>query len=165
MTSTLFSVLLKLLLKVAKRSAQTNRPFISDVPNNCSEARELPLTTSQIFTTKDKGMVTSNRSYTWQSRRAVWNRLVDRFRKNYCPQKSPPLILPMPPTDAEKCSYVNMKRPFLLSCGTFALLAVAFGAWTFAKASPIYSWFCFLCAFERVIPLYRAIHYSFREAI
>ena len=63
------------------------------------------------------------------------------FRKNYCPRSVPPLVLPTAPTDTEKDSYVNMKRPFLVTCGSATLLTLAVGAWMFAGASPIFSWY------------------------
>ena len=53
----------------------------------------------------------------------------------------PSLVLPAAPTDKEKYSYVALKRPFLVSCATVALLSLGVGAWQFAKASPIYSWY------------------------
>lgn len=70
----------------------------------------------------------------------VWERLVEEYRKNYCPRISPPLVLPSSPTEAEKYSYVQMKRPFLLGCEIFALLCLAFGAWNFVRVSPVYLW-------------------------
>lgn len=69
------------------------------------------------------------------------SRFVEEFRKNYCPWRSPTLVLPSAPTDGEKYSYINMKRVFLVSCATVALLSLAVGAWMFAKAAPLHSWY------------------------
>ena len=71
----------------------------------------------------------------------IWHRMVDEYRKNYCPRRSPYPVLPTSPTDKEKYSYVNMGRPFLVTCATFALLSLGVGAWQFARTSPIYSWY------------------------
>ena len=142
--SIIFSGLLKSRLKTIQQSARTNQSAIFSItPNDSSEAREVPATVSQIQSTKDDIIITTSirECHSQRSKRALCNRLVDSFRENYCPQTSPPLVLPTPPTDVEKNHYVNMKRPFLLTCGTFALLAVAVGGWMFAKTSPIYSWF------------------------
>ena len=72
---------------------------------------------------------------------SVWEKIVTRFRENYCPDRSPPLILPSAPTDGEKYSYLDMNRKFLLTCASLALLALTVGSWMFAKASPIFCWF------------------------
>lgn len=71
----------------------------------------------------------------------LWDRLAKEYRKNYCPRRSPPLVLPSAPSEKEKYSYVSMKRPFLVICASIALLSLGVGAWQFAKASPIYSWY------------------------
>ena len=70
-----------------------------------------------------------------------WERLVEEYRKNYCPRRPPPLVLPTPPTDIEKYSFVKMRRPFLVTCDVIALLAVSYGAWRFALACPLFAWF------------------------
>ncbi|KAL8817938.1 MAG: hypothetical protein Q9223_003314 [Gallowayella weberi] len=67
-------------------------------------------------------------------------RFVDEFRKNYCPRTSPALVLPTAPTDEEKYSYVDMKRVFLVSCITAALLTVVVGSWMFARKAPVFAW-------------------------
>ena len=69
------------------------------------------------------------------------DRFVEGFRKNYCPRRPPVLVLPSAPTDSEKYCYTDMKRVFLVTCATTALLSLAVGAWMFAKAAPIYSWY------------------------
>ena len=74
-------------------------------------------------------------------KRRLWDRFANECRKNYSPRKPPALVLPAAPTDQEKYSYVALKRPFLVSCATVALLSLGVGAWQFAKASPIYSWY------------------------
>ncbi|KAL8828867.1 MAG: hypothetical protein Q9191_002341 [Dirinaria sp. TL-2023a] len=71
----------------------------------------------------------------------LWHRFASEFRKNYSPRKTPPLVLPTAPTDKEKYSYVALNRPFLVSCAAVALIALGVGAWQFAHASPIYSWY------------------------
>lgn len=73
--------------------------------------------------------------------RGLWERMVDEYRKNYCPRRSPHPVLPTSPTDEEKYSYVRMGRPLLVTCATFALLSLGVGAWQFARTSPIYSWY------------------------
>ena len=70
-----------------------------------------------------------------------WNKLVSEFRKNYCPRRSPPLVLPSAPTDAEKDLYVGMKRPMLAICQVIFLLPVAAGAIMLVKRSPIFVWY------------------------
>ena len=71
----------------------------------------------------------------------LWDRVVDEYRKNYCPRRSLHPVLLTAPTDEEKYSYVSMGRPFLVTCTTVALLSLGVGAWQFSKASPIYSWY------------------------
>ena len=70
-----------------------------------------------------------------------WDKLVGEFRKNYCPRRSPSLVLPGPPTDAEKDLYVEMKRPILAICNGTSLIAVAVGGIMLAKRSPIFVWY------------------------
>jgi len=71
----------------------------------------------------------------------IWSRVVDEYRKNYCPKEQPPIILPSAPNDEEKFSYVKMNRTLLMICGLFSLLALSAGAWLFIKASPWYCWY------------------------
>lgn len=59
-------------------------------------------------------------------------RLIEEYRKNYCPRRFPDLVLPTAPNDTEKYDYVNMKHPFLVSVGLVALLSLAVGSWMFA---------------------------------
>ena len=80
----------------------------------------------------------------------LWTRFVEEYRKNYCPRRSPPLVLPTPPTDTEKYFYVQMKRPFLLSCHSIALIILVYGASRFAGASPIYTWFALAVSLSEV---------------
>ena len=74
-------------------------------------------------------------------RLGLWDRFVNEYRKNYFPCGAPPLVLPTAPNAGEKYSYVALKRRFLVSCATITLLLQGIGAWQFAKASPIYSWY------------------------
>ena len=79
-----------------------------------------------------------------------WTRVIEWYRKNYCPLRSPPPVLPNPPTDSEKYIYVQMKRPFLLSCHTLVLISLVYGASRFASASPIYCWFALLVSLSEL---------------
>ena len=80
----------------------------------------------------------------------LWRKLIEEYRKNYCPRRSPPLVLPTPPTETEKYAYMQMKRPFLLSCHGIALISLLYGASRFASASPIYSWFALLVSLSEL---------------
>ncbi|KAL8825575.1 MAG: hypothetical protein Q9170_007745, partial [Blastenia crenularia] len=46
-----------------------------------------------------------------------------------------------PPQQKRRSTATHMKRVFLVTCATFALLALTVGAWMFAKSDPIYSWY------------------------
>ena len=70
-----------------------------------------------------------------------WANFAEAYRKNYCPRRSPNLVLPTPPTDKEKYSFMKMNRSFLLSCEIFGMMVLAYGSWHFATSSPIYCWF------------------------
>ena len=70
-----------------------------------------------------------------------WAKFVEKYSKNYSPRRSPTLVLPKPPTDNEKYSFVKMNRPFLLICEIFGALVLAYSSWKFATSSPIYCWF------------------------
>lgn len=70
-----------------------------------------------------------------------WGRLIEEYLKNHCSQTSPPLVLPTPPSGTENHRYVQMNRKLQVSCGIVTLLSLGVGAWMFAKASPIYSWY------------------------
>ena len=74
-------------------------------------------------------------------RRGCWERLLDEYRKNYYPRRSPPLVLPSAPMDVEKYSYVQMKRPFLIFCDLISLVSLGYSAWSFTSKSPVYAWF------------------------
>ncbi|KAI4158031.1 MAG: hypothetical protein L6R39_000558 [Caloplaca ligustica] len=75
------------------------------------------------------------------SRTRLRRRFVEAYRKNYRPRRPPTLVLPTAPTDEDKYSYIGMKRVFMVTCGTIALLILAVGGWMFVKADPIYSWY------------------------
>lgn len=79
----------------------------------------------------------------------AWRRLIDEYRKNYCPPRPPPLVLPTAPIDEEKYAYTNMNRPFLVSCGTLTFLILAIGGWMFARASPASAWFALYAFFPQ----------------
>ena len=73
-----------------------------------------------------------------------WARFVEEYRKNYCPRSPPALVLPTPPADKEKLSFVQMHRLFLLVCEVFGMLVLAYGSWKFATGSAIYCWFAII---------------------
>ena len=79
-------------------------------------------------------------------------RFVDEFRKNCCPRETQPLILPSAPTDKEKYSFVDMKRPYLVNCVGFTFLGIGIGTFMFAKASPIFCWFVLYVLFTESYP-------------
>ncbi|KAG7005320.1 hypothetical protein G7Y79_00020g048480 [Physcia stellaris] len=68
-------------------------------------------------------------------------RIFQAYRKNYCPRRAPKLVFPTAPTDKEKYSYLDMKRNYLVICGTVAVLSLAVGGWMMAKADPLYAWY------------------------
>ena len=71
----------------------------------------------------------------------IWARIFEEYRRNYCPRRSPRIVLPTPPTDKEKYSFAKMNRPFLLTCEIFGMLVLAYGSWNLIKGSPIFCWF------------------------
>ena len=73
-----------------------------------------------------------------------------KFRKNYCPRETPPLILPSAPSDEEKYSYVGMSRRFIISCVGLAVLTMAVGTFLMARASPYYCWFVIYALFTEI---------------
>ena len=83
----------------------------------------------------------------------LWERLVNEYRKNYCPREEPELVIPSSPTDKEKYSYVRMNRAPLMLCGILSLLSLAAGAWLFVKAAPYFAWYA-LYAFLSEIYLF-----------
>ncbi|KAL9130969.1 MAG: hypothetical protein Q9217_000958 [Psora testacea] len=111
-------------------------PITDLEPIPLSEKQERPIDNQQLPASKEKVPETAT-----EHSRGPWRKLVDEYRKNYCPKTSPPLVLPKPPTEEEKYTYVKMNRFFLMVCGMLSLLALAAGAWLFIKASPWYCWY------------------------
>ena len=90
-------------------------------------------------------------------REGIRKRIVDAYRKNYCPRRVPNLVFPTGPTNKEKYSYLDMKRNYLVICGTVAVLSLAIGGWMMAKADPIYAWyavFIFVTQFYLFVSFY-----------
>lgn len=85
-----------------------------------------------------------------ESKRTMWQRFVDEFRKNYCPRKSPPLILPSGPTDKEKYSYIDMKRWPILLCGLLSALSLSAGAWLFVKTKYYFFWYALYAFYSEI---------------
>lgn len=83
-------------------------------------------------------------------KRSAWGRLVDEFRKNYCPRESPSLILPTAPTVKEKYSYVNMNRVPILLAGAFSALSLSVGAWLFVHAQWYFFWYAIYAFYSEI---------------
>ncbi|KAI4195878.1 MAG: hypothetical protein LQ350_006918 [Teloschistes chrysophthalmus] len=69
------------------------------------------------------------------------SRLVEAYRKNYCPKTPPPLVLPTAPRDDEKDCYLDMQSSLLFTVGIVVVLCIAVGSWTFAKSGPLFAWY------------------------
>jgi hypothetical protein len=72
----------------------------------------------------------------------------------YYVSTEPALVLPSPPSDAEKESYIDTRRWVLVSLGIFGSLAASAGIWFFTVCAAPFYWFALLaavCQFELVI--------------
>ena len=67
-----------------------------------------------------------------------------------------PLVLPSPPTDTEKLSYLDSNRKLLFTTGVFSFLALAAGLWLFVQANPAFYWFGVIAGF---LQIYLSISY------
>ncbi|TFK44990.1 nucleotide-diphospho-sugar transferase [Crucibulum laeve] len=68
----------------------------------------------------------------------------------------PALVLPSPPTDAEKFLYAKTRRLPLYLFGTFSFLSVSVGMWFFAISTSMFYWFG---VFVGLIQVYLIISY------
>ena len=118
-------------IKVARSCDYRISEKLSNAQHQSSDPHEVPLASKGTKEQADK--ISS------------WDRLIEEYRKNYCPRRSPPLVLP---TDTEKYSYVDMNRPFLIGCSLIAFLTLAVGAWMFARTSYIFSWYALYVFFS-----------------
>ena len=114
------------------------RPSQSAVP--ASKNQDFPAEKSQTSPETACKRLADGNDRTRQASR-YWPRIIDEFRKNYCPKSAPPLVLPSAPTDVEKYSFVKMNKAFLIVCDIIALTSLGYGAWGFTISSPIYAWF------------------------
>ncbi|KAI4252153.1 MAG: hypothetical protein LQ352_004437 [Teloschistes flavicans] len=69
------------------------------------------------------------------------SRLVEAYRRNYCPRTAPQLVLPTDPRDDEKYCYLDLQPVFLLTVAILAVLCIAIGSWIFAKVAPVFAWY------------------------
>ena len=83
-------------------------------------------------------------------KRSLWQRLVDEYRKNYCPRESPSLILPSCPTDSEKYSYTNMNRIPILLAGIISALSLSVGAWLFIHVKWYFFWYAIYAFYSEI---------------
>ncbi|KAH8647779.1 nucleotide-diphospho-sugar transferase [Xylariales sp. PMI_506] len=67
-----------------------------------------------------------------------------------------PTILPSPPDDKEKYSYVSMNRKFLLVFDLLSALAISVAMWLFVKSGPAFYWYSIyaLLVFLVLFPCY-----------
>ena len=64
-----------------------------------------------------------------------------QFRARSYQKGDPALVLPSPPTESEKYSYIDMKRIWLLPWGVFSFFVLAAGMWLFCIATPVWAWY------------------------
>jgi cellulose synthase/poly-beta-1,6-N-acetylglucosamine synthase-like glycosyltransferase len=84
------------------------------------------------------------------------HRIYHWFRAAYWPLHDPPLVLPTPPTDVEKFSYLHTNRIPLYIVGVFAFLSLSAGMWLFSICSYQFYWFS---VFTFFLQLYLVISY------
>jgi hypothetical protein len=97
---------------------------------------------------KDDHSVTSTPRTPWADRCRSY------IQTKYYVSTQPVLVLPFPPSDAEKESYIDTRRWVLVSLGIFGSLAASAGIWFFTVCAAPFYWFALLaavCQFELVI--------------
>ncbi|KAF7362763.1 Glyco-trans-2-like domain-containing protein [Mycena venus] len=67
------------------------------------------------------------------------------------------VVLPTPPLDEEKYSYLNGRRLPIYFFGVLAFLSLHLGAWLFALSSPEFYWFA---VFAAVVQVYHLLWYA-----
>ncbi|KAK1756362.1 hypothetical protein QBC47DRAFT_460200 [Echria macrotheca] len=76
------------------------------------------------------------------SRRAnLVRRLYAAFRRTYCPEEEPGLVMPTGPTDEEKLKYISTNRLPIYIIGMFSFLTLSAGMWLFTLCAPIFYWY------------------------
>ncbi|KAJ6556363.1 nucleotide-diphospho-sugar transferase [Mycena capillaripes] len=71
--------------------------------------------------------------------------------------RSHALVLPTPPSDEEKYSYLNGRRLPTYFCSVLGFLSLHLGVWLFALSSPEFYWFA---AFAAVVQVYHLLWYA-----
>ncbi|KAJ7435963.1 nucleotide-diphospho-sugar transferase [Mycena galericulata] len=67
------------------------------------------------------------------------------------------VVLPTPPSDEEKYSYLNGRRLPIYFFGVLAFLSLHLGAWLFALSSPEFYWFA---VFAAIVQVYHLLWYA-----
>jgi cellulose synthase/poly-beta-1,6-N-acetylglucosamine synthase-like glycosyltransferase len=70
-----------------------------------------------------------------------------KWRAAYWPLEEPALVMPTPPDDKEKRSYLHTNRIPLYIVGVFAFLSLSVGMWLFTVSSSYFYWFAFFTFF------------------
>ena len=69
------------------------------------------------------------------------HRIVEAFRRNYCPRTSSELVLPTPPSDEEKYSIQGIRCLFLIACVSTVVAATAIGAAFASQPTAVIVWY------------------------
>ncbi|KAF7191553.1 Cellulose synthase catalytic subunit [UDP-forming] [Pseudocercospora fuligena] len=84
------------------------------------------------------------------SKASSWIRTKAWYTRVYAPTVTPPIVLPMAPTDDEKGTYLKTNRLGLHGLGILAFLSLSAGMWLFVISSVAFYWFGAFVVFLQV---------------